>query len=81
MRGKHKPIDMFTLTVVQNSAIVQTREYHSAIECGSKIFAAYNYYREKGQESEIRMLDSRMMLIYNIFTFEEWPTEPINETL
>ena len=72
---------MFTLTVVQNSVIVQTREYHSAIECGSKIFAAYNYYKEKGEESEIRMLDSRMMLIYNIFTYEEWPKEIENQKI
>jgi len=68
---------MFTLTVTQNSTVIQKREYYSAIECGLKMFAAYNYYKGKGEDSEIRMLDNRQMLIYNIFTFEEWPKEKI----
>ena len=66
---------MFYLTVVQEEKVVALREYHSAIECGIKVAAAYSYYKDKGEAAEIRMLDNRQLLIYNIFTFEEWPTE------
>lgn len=56
------------MTVLQNSNVIQEREYYSASECVATVQKAKEYYQGRNEEVEILMKDKNKALVIKIDT-------------